>query len=713
MNDSDLTFFLRPRSVMVVGASTRPETLGGKIFSNLLQSGFGGDIYPVNPKSPEVQGVTAYPSIEKVPGPVDLAVLVVPRDAVLPALEACGELPVKAVAVISAGFSETGEEGAALEQSLVETADRCGLRLLGPNCMGVFNTDPAVSVDATFNPVSVIPGGVGLVSQSGALGCAILGLAAGIDLGFSSFVSIGNAVDVGVEDALRFWETDPLTRVVTCYLESIGNVASFADAARRLSDEKPVIAVKAARSDDGLRAASSHTGALATDERAIEALFRQSGVLRAASIQEMCDWAAAFEACPLPKGRGVAIITNAGGPAILAVDACSDVGLDLPVLSRMIQEELRGLLPPEAAVGNPVDMIASATALDYRRTMEIVAEDPGVDMILVLNVTPPIGSGSLEVLKAISSTGVARSMPVVSAFLAVDTFYPQVTTVAGAPPVYRFPEPAVGALSALVRYSEVRAFTDGSFADLEVQKEKTAALLDRFSSEGGQGEGGLMPHDPASEILAAYGIPLPVGETVTGPEEAAAAADRIGGPVALKASVPGLMHKAEVGGVVTGLRPAEVAPAARAMEESVTAAGHILDGFVVQEMITGGIELIASAGRDPILGTQLMVGLGGYFTEALDDVQLGLLPIGPAGVERMLRSLRGWPVLEGSARGAGADLPALVELLGRLALLAEHHPRIVEIEINPVICLPEPNGCRVVDIVMRTGSSVDGDNDGR
>jgi len=711
MNDTDLTFFLRPRSVMVVGASTRPETLGGKIFSNLLQSGFTGGIYPVNPKAPEVQGIQAYPSVSEVPGPVDLAVLVVPRDAVLSATAACGELGVRAVVVISAGFSETGEEGAELERLLVETADRYGIRLLGPNCMGVFNTDPGISVDTTFNPVPVIPGGVGLVSQSGALGCAILGLAAGIDLGFSSFISIGNAADVGVADALRFWETDPCTRVVTCYIESITDVAAFADTASRLAREKPVIAVKSARSDDGIRAASSHTGALATDERAIDALFRQSGVLRAASIQEMCGWAAAFQSCPLPEGNGVAIITNAGGPAILAVDACSDRGLTLPVLSHEVQEELRSYLPPEAAVANPVDMIASATADDYRRTMEIVARDPGVHMVLVLNVTPPSGSGSLDVLAAISRSTVADEMPLVSSFLAVDSFYPQVTTVEGAPPVYRFPEPAVSALAALARYSRNRSFRDEPFDGLDTRRDDAATELARIVESDTVGADGLLPYGTASEIVSAYGIPLPVQEIVTDPDSAAAAAGRIGGMVALKALLPDLMHKADVGGVVTRLHEREVREAAIAIEGSVTAAGHSPDGFLVQEMVEGGVELIVSVRRDRVFGTMLMVGLGGYFTEALQDVQFSRLPVGPAGVERMLRSLRGWPILEGSARGEGVDIPALVDLLGRVMVLAEDHPLLEEVELNPVICLPEPKGCRVVDIVMRTSSPIEGDID--
>lgn len=711
MSDSDLTCFLRPRSVMVVGASTRPETLGGKIFSNLLESGFKGDIHPVNPKSPEVQGITAFQSISDVPGPVDLAILVVPRDAVLPAVEACGELQVKAVAVISAGFSETGAEGADLERRLVETAGRHGIRLLGPNCMGVFNTDPAVSIDTTFNPVPVIPGGVGLVSQSGALGCAILGLAAGIDLGFSSFISIGNAADVGVVDALRFWETDPCTRVVTCYLESFRDVAVFADSARRLAREKPVIAVKSARSDDGIRAASSHTGALATDERAIDAIFRQSGVLRAPSIQELCGWAAAFEACPLPEGNGVAIITNAGGPAILAVDACSDMGLELPVLTQAVQDELRSFLPPEAAVANPVDMIASASADDYRRTMEIVGRDSGVHMILVLNVTPPIGSGSLDVLTAISGSKVAGEMPLVAAFLAVDSFYPQVTTVEEAPPVYRFPEPAVSALAALARYAGNRSFSDEPFDGLAVRRDEAASSLTRIFESDTAGPGGLLPHEDASGILAAYGIPLPVQEMVPDPDSAVDAAGRIGGMVVLKACVPGMMHKADAGGVVTRLQEGEVREAAIMMKEAVTAAGHTLDGFLVQEMVEGGVELVASVRRDRVFGRMLMVGLGGYFIEALKDVEFGRLPVGPAEVERMLRSLRSWPVLEGSVRGVGVDLSALVDLLGRLALLADDHPWLVEVELNPVICLPEPKGCRVVDVVMRTGSPLEGDID--
>ncbi len=699
-----LASLLEPRSIAVIGASTRLESLGGKTFANLLAAGFTGDIYPVNPKAETVQGVRALTSPDDLPEGIDQAVVIVPPEAVGQVLETCGAKGIGTAVVITAGFSETGEEGAERERELVEIAGRHDMRLLGPNCMGAVNTDPAVGLDTTFSPVPVIRGGVGLVSQSGALGVAILSLAEGLNLGFSSFISVGNMADIGIEDALDFWLEDERTRVVTLYLESFGDADAFAERAGPLARSRPVIAVKAGATAAGARAAASHTGALATDERALDALLTQCGVLRAPTVQDMCFWAAAFERCPLPAGNRVAIITNAGGPAIMAADACSRHGLELPELTPEVQQRLAAFLPPAAALGNPVDMIASSGPEEYRRCVEIVAEDENVDALLVVNVTPPLGSTPEEVIGAVSGLEAAQRKPVVAAVLTGDAFYPVAARIEGAPPIYRYPEPAVGALAALARYAGWQRREEVPFAASSLDRAGIdAGLATMVPPADAADEPSLLDPAATAVVLGAAGIPIPEQAVVVTPEAAGEAAERIGRSVALKAVVPGLLHKADIGGVslsLTGAR--DVTAAARCMADGIAAAGESLTGFVVQEMVGEGVELILATRRDPHFGPLLLAGLGGFFTEALQDVAVARLPLSRSEAGRLLRSLAAWPVLAGTARGSGVHLETLLDLIGRLVHLAEAVPELVEIELNPVLCSPEPDRHRAVDAVLRT-----------
>ncbi|MFO7768313.1 MAG: acetate--CoA ligase family protein [bacterium] len=708
-----LTELLSPRSVAVIGASTREETLGGKILQNLLAAAFTGPLYPVNPKAESVQGLPAYPSISDVPGEVDLAVIVVPRDFVLSVVEECAGEGIPASIVISAGFGETGEEGEQQEREMLRIAREHGMRLLGPNCMGAINTDPEVGLDATFSPVPALEGGVALVSQSGALGVAILNLAKDLDLGLSQFLSIGNRADVGVVDALAHWSEEERTRVVAMYLESFDEIRAFLETARPLSRRKPLIAVKAGRSEAGARAASSHTGALATSDRTVQALLDQSGVLRAPTVQDLCHWAAAFEKCPLPAGRRVAVVTNAGGPGIMTADACSSSGLEMPPLAGETQEALRSFLPPEAAVRNPVDMIASATAEDYRRAVETVLGDEGVDMVLVLNVTP-ILYRPVEVVRALAEATLAAEKPCLGVFMAEGTFYQEAASVPGAPPIYRYPEAAVEAMRAMVDHVEWMARPESAFDPFPVDVEAVEDARSRFPSQGGgeedPGEGPvLLDHEVATVLLEAYGIEVPPQYVVRGAEEAAEAAERIGAEVALKALGGDLLHKSDVGGVALHLRGAgEVLTRAREMQRAVEESGHTLDRFLVQQMVAGGVELIVGARREGEYGTILMAGLGGFFAEALEDVQIRLLPVTPTEVRAMLEGLRGYPLLAGEVRGKGVHLESVVELLGRVSRMAEEVPELAEIELNPVICSHRVGDCRAVDAVLRVDPSMRG-----
>ena len=706
-NNNTLKAILQPRSVTVIGASDKLDSLGGKAFSNLLQAGFSGDVYPVNPGSSEVQGMKAFNSVEELPDDIDLAVVIVPRDAVVSAVAMCGEKGMKAAVVISAGFSEMGSEGAGLEKELVEIARRYDMRVLGPNCMGAFNTDPEISLDCTFSPVPPIAGSVGLVSQSGALGCAILSLSAGLNLGYSTFLSIGNMADIGVADALEYWIEDEKTKVVTIYLETIDDAAVFAERARQLSEKKPVLMVKAGRTGAGARAAVSHTGALATDELALDGLLKQCGVLRAPTMQDMCFWAAAFESCPVPAGKRVGIITNAGGPSILAADACSHLGLELPELSGEVQDALREFLPSEAALSNPVDMISSATPDDYRKAVEAVVSDPGIDSILVLNVTPPTIYTSLDVLNAISNLPSAENKPVVSVFMADDSFYQDASYVEGAPPIYRFPESAAGALGALVDYAAVRSRPHQVFERFEVDRDSVETTLEQAGTSGEKVVEGsdVLPFRQTMKLLELYGISPPRQAFVDNVNGIEGVIDSFEEAVSIKVLCRDLLHKSDIGGVELDIRGSEeiIRTAAR-IEKVVTEQGYNIDGFVVQEMVTGGVELIVSTRHDPVFGCQLMIGLGGLFTEVLNDVQVRMLPVTVADCSEMLRALKGYSIITGQGRGAGAHVSSVIELMGRIAQMAEDIPLLTEIELNPVICLPDPGSCFAVDAVMQTGS---------
>lgn len=706
-NNSTLRAVLQPRSITVIGASDKLESLGGKAFSNLLQAGFSGDVYPVNPGSSEVQGIKAFNSVEELPDDIDLAVVIVPRDAVLPTVTMCGEKGMKAAVVISAGFSEMGTEGAGFEKELVEIARRYDMRVLGPNCMGAFNTDPEVSLDCTFSPVPPIAGSVGLVSQSGALGCAILSLSAGLNLGYSTFLSIGNMADIGVADALDYWIEDEKTNVVMIYLETIDDAAAFAEKAKQLSQKKPVLMVKAGRTEAGARAAVSHTGALATDERALDGLLKQCGILRAPTIQDLCFWAAAFESCPVPAGRRVGIITNSGGPSILAADACSHLGLELPELSVEVQDALREFLPSEAALSNPVDMISSATPDNYRKAVEAVVSDPGIDSVLVLNVTPPTIYTSLDVLNAISNLPSAGGKPVVSAFMTDESFYRDASQVEGSPPVYRFPESAVSALGALVDYAAVRSRSYQAFERFEVDGDRVETTLVQSGISGERVVEGsdLLPFRRSVELLELYGISSPRQVFVDSVDEIEGVIDRFEEAVSIKVLCRDLLHKSDTGGVELDIRGIEeIIRAATRIEKTVTEQGYNIDGFVVQEMVAGGVELIVSTRYDQVFGYQLMVGLGGLFTEVLNDVQVRMLPVTVADCSEMLRALKGYSIITGEGRGEGAHVSSVIELMGRVAQMAEDIPLLTEIELNPLICLPDPGRCFAVDAVIRTGS---------
>jgi len=682
-----------PRSVAVVGAARERGKIGAEILHNLVAAGFTGAIHPVNPNATEIEGLTCYPSARAIPGELDLAVISVPQPLVDAAVDDCIAKGVSAIVVITAGFGETGEEGRAREARLLDAVRAAGIRMVGPNCMGLVNTDPDVRLNATFAPAYPPPGRVALSSQSGALGLALLDYASSLNLGISTFVSVGNKADVSSNDLIQYWAADPRTDVILLYLESFGQPGLFGRLARRITRRKPIVAVKAGRSRAGARAASSHTGALAETDTVVGALLRQAGVIRTETLEQLFDVAALLAHQPPPRGRRVAIVTNAGGPGILAADACEARGLELPALRRETADALRAFLPAAASVANPVDMLASAPPGHYARTLRAVFADPGVDSVLVIFI-PPIATDTDAVARAIAEEAKGANGKTVLAIFMSAKGAPEVLHPV---PSYAFPESAAAALARAAEYGEWRARPDGTTPDFrDLRVEHARGIVQRSLAAGG---GWLGPRE-AAELISDFGIPTAPLRVASSPEEAARLAPEVGFPVAIKAVGPAILHKTEVGGVRLNLRSAEEVRSAAA--ELAKRLGAELTGILVQAMVPGGVEVVAGIVQDPTFGALIMYGSGGTLVELLADVAFRLHPITDADAAAMLEEVRGTALLRGFRGSPRADEAALRELLLRLSALAEACPEVQEMDINPVKVLE--HGVRVVDARVRIGA---------
>jgi acetyl coenzyme A synthetase (ADP forming)-like protein len=693
--------FFSPRSVAVIGASRERGTVPGELFHNLLAAGFHGPVYPVNPKAAVVQSVLAYPSILEVPGPVDLAVVAVPAHLVVEAARECAAKGVRALVVVSAGFAETGPEGAGRQRELLAVCRAAGMRLIGPNCLGILNTNPQVRLDATFGPNAPQPGRVGFLSQSGALGLAIVDYANALGLGLSSFVSVGNKADISSNDLLSYWEQDDRTGLVLLYLESFGNPRKFARIARRVARTKPVLAVKSGRSAAGARATSSHTGALlAASDVTVDALFHQAGVIRADTLAELFDVASLLANQPVPAGRRVGIVTNAGGPGIMCADACDAGGLEIVQLSPELQAKLREGLPAEAAVANPVDMLASAPPEHYRQTLQLVVTSGEVDAVIAIFI-PPLPADTAQVARAVrDAAATAGPVPVPVLQVVMSSADPPAEDGDGPRlPRYQFPEDAARALVRAVEYGTWRQRPEGEVPELaEARPDEAAALLAAALADG-QGGRWLGPAQVA-RLLACYGLPVAEWRLAETPEEAAAAATELGGPVALKAVAPRLVHKTEAGAVRLGIDGADqVRAAAAEMAETVAARGYPVEGFLVQRMVGDGVELLVGVVHDASFGPVVACGAGGTAVELLKDVAVRITPLTDRDAAEMIRSLQTFPLLDGYRGAPKGDVAALEELLLRVSALVDAHPTIAELDCNPVRVLPE--GVVVVDARVR------------
>jgi acetyl coenzyme A synthetase (ADP forming)-like protein len=689
--------FIAPRSVAVIGASRERDTVGGQIFHGLIDAGFEGTAYPVNREADVVQSVRAYPSVSELPAPVDLAVVAVPARAVVDVVRECADQGVPSVVVISAGFAEVGAEGAELQRELLEVCRRGGVRLVGPNCLGVINTAAAVRLNATFAPRMPEPGNVGFISQSGALGLAFMELSGDRNMGLSSFASVGNRADITANDMLEFWESDPGTDVALLYIESFSDPRRFSRVAPRVGRVKPIIVVKSGRSAAGARATSSHTGAmLAASDVTVDALFQQAGVIRTDSLAEMLDVASMLANQPLPEGRRVAVLTNAGGPGIMCADACEAAGLELPTPPQQIQERLRGFLPPEASLGNPVDMIATASAEQFRESIATLAAWDGIDALVVIFVRPLLIKAE-DVAEAVARAvgELPREIPVQAIFMSSRDRAAMIGK--GGVPTYLYPEHGAHALARVVEHAEWRrrpVEVPPSFED--VHPDVAAATI----AEGLGEEAEWLDFERLSHLLGAYGIPMAEWRMADDSEAAADAAAEIGGPVALKAVGPEIVHKTDLGAVRLGLSGRQqVADAAAGIDEGLRRAGVSRERFLVQAMVEGGVEMLIGVVGDAVFGPVVACGAGGVEAELLNDVAVRLSPLTRLDVDEMLHSLATFPLLTGYRGAPEVDLGALQDLLLRTSAMVEAHHEIVELDLNPVIVAPD--GIVAVDARVR------------
>jgi acetyl coenzyme A synthetase (ADP forming)-like protein len=681
-----------PRAVAVIGAGRARGKIGSEILHNLIAAGFTGALYPIHPSAKSIDGLAAYPRISVVPGPVDLAVIAVPADGVPAVVDDCIAKGVKTIVIITAGFGETGPAGRAREAALLDTVRAAGIRLVGPNCMGLINTDPAVKLNATFSPVYPPAGSIAMSTQSGALGLAILDYARQLDIGISTFVSVGNKADVSGNDLIQYWSDDERTRVILLYVESFGNPRKFAEIARRVARRKPIVVVKSGRSASGARAASSHTGALASSDRIVDALFQQAGVIRTDTLEELFDVAALLAHQPVPRGRRVAIITNAGGPGILSADACEAQGLELPRLGDATLATLKSFLPPAAAVANPVDMIASASAEDYRRALAAVLADDRVDSVLVIFI-PPLVTKSEDVARAVKEAAAGRpDKPVVGIFMSAQVPRDRLSPI----PCFEFPESAAVALARATHYGEWLSAPPGEIAAFaDIDQASIAAGVEQAMARGG----GWLPAGDAQALIEAAGIRSARSRVAASEDEAVRAAATIGYPLVLKVVGPDIVHKTDIGGVRVGLR--DEAAVRAAWRDFAARLGARMTGALVQQMVTTGVEMLVGATEDPTFGPVVACATGGVLAELIHDAEFRLHPLTDRDAEEMVNSLRGAVLLRGHRGSPVADEPALRQALLRISAVVGANPQIQEIEINPLCVLT--SGVVALDVRVRVG----------
>jgi acetyl coenzyme A synthetase (ADP forming)-like protein len=699
---ASLRWLMKPRSVALIGASRHPGTIGYIMLQCLIQGGFSGQVYPVNPNTNELMSLKTYTSVTAIPGDVDMAIIAVPARLVTKVADECGHKGVHTLVVISDGFREIGQEGATREKELRDVALGHGMRIVGPNCMGVINTDPAIKMNATFSPVYPPSGNVAFLSQSGAMGLVVLEYASNLDIGISSFVSVGNRADISSNDLLEYWEQDPATDVILLYLESFGNPRKFSRIARRITPKKPIVVVKGGSTQAGSRAAASHTGAMATSDVVSDVLFQHAGIIRVNLMEEMFDVAALLSNQPLPGGRRLTIVTNGGGPGIIAADAAARHGLVLPQPSPELSAELKSAMKRDVSINNPLDTTAGADAAEFRGILRRLAADKDSDAVLVIFIPPVIGNTEdfEEAIKEVARDFADQAKTLLACFLGQRGFKAKLGASGHYVPSYPFPDEAVAALARAVEYAETRRKPAGKIPEFsDINKNEAREIIGKALSRSTQRPLWLEPRE-ISGLLASYGLHFVETMAAATPAEAATAAAKIGFPVAVKLDSSTITHKSDVGGVALDLKSAgEVEQAFNDIRTRLAKEGRQqeMQGVIVQKMVAEGIEAVAGVTQDPAFGPLIMFGAGGIYTELMKDVVLRLNPLTDLDAKEMISSIKMARLFAGYRGSPPADTGALEDLLLRLSAMADDIPQIAELDFNPVKVMPRGKGYYIVD----------------
>lgn len=675
---------MKPKSIAVIGASTKERTIGSEIMLRLKEYGFKGEIYPVNPKADEICGFKAYPSVADIPGEVDFAIIIIPKQFVMDTVDQCHEKGIEGICIISAGFKETGAEGAELEKQLAEKLKAHGMRCVGPNCLGVLNSHPDIRLDATFAEALPVRGDIGFVSQSGALGGGILNILKDLNVGFAQFVSIGNQADINAETMMEYWENDDDVKQILLYMESITDPKNFRELATRVTKKKPVLALKAGRSAAGASAASSHTGSLAGADKAADALLKQSGVIREFSLQKLFATAKVFSNCPIPKGNKVAIITNSGGPGIMATDAICEYGMEMAPITDETKAALRSFLPAAASVKNPIDMIASAPLETYKRTLETTLADPNVDMVMVIYL-PFMGLKDIDVADALMEIKAKHpEKPIIGVFMTTGDFFTKISEKEVNMPFFMYAEEVADVMFRLDQQRRWLERPEGKFPTYDVDKAKAAGIIKQSINEGRD----QLTTLESIDVLDAYGIRACKYGLATSLEEAVNVANSIGYPVVMKITSKTITHKTDVGGVIVGIQSEEHLREEYSALIDRLEAKNILDGLegvIVQEMVKGNREMVCGVATDPQYGPMLMFGLGGVFIETMKDVTFRIAPLTDVDADEMIKSVKAYELLKGARGTTPAQIDQIQETLLRLSQLITDFGFIDELDINPLL----------------------------
>lgn len=691
-----LDALFKPKSMAVIGASNNPLSIGHIVIQNLIDHNYKGPIYPINPKSKFIKSFKAYPSIADVPDEIDLVNISIKNSLVPPIIEECGKKGVKFAIVHTAGFKEVGGAGVDLEKKIVEIAHKYGMRIYGPNSQGIQNSDPSVSVYANFTFVPMTPSNISIVAQSGGVGETLKLHLYRVGIGIRMYSSFGNEADVGMNEIIDYYGQDEGTKAIMVHIETLKDPAGFLEVASRVTPKKPILVLKTGKTPEGTKAVASHTGAMIEQETIADAIFKRAGVLRFYSQDDMIQAAIAFSHQPVPKGDRVVIVTNTGGPAIIAVDECISAGLKLAELSPKTKETLGKLVFKEAIISNPVDVIATAGPEQYGGTVQALLEDPNIDSLLLVFVTAPFVDCE-EIARKLGEIGKAANKPVVCQVITIEKWAEVIRLIRKSGiPVYDYAETAARALSAITEYGKIIRRKAPSYKKYEVDKGKAETIMGRH-----RGQKKFLPQNDIFEILRCYGIPTVKTVRIDKKGELEAAARKVGYPLALKVDSESIVHKTEVGGVSLNIK--DKAALTASFEELAGKFEKEKPGFILQEYLEGGKEVIMGAKGNDGLQPTIMFGLGGIFVEILKDVQFRLAPLSREDALEMIRSIKGYPILEGARGEKAVDSDKLAEILIRLSQLVSDFPEMDEMDLNPVFALEKGKGAVVVDARLKTG----------